>query len=145
MLLKCSSKNCRKSRAPKRRICWSCIELKKKLKDPIKYSYGTFRRNARRRGILFTISLEYFRKFAYEVDLTQKRGRVATAYHIDRKIDELGYVEGNLQLLTCHDNVMKEHERRRVSKQIWYDWQTKQGGIIDYRYFIDQDNEPCPF
>src|SRR5690606_29814967 len=112
-------------RAKGRTICWSCIQNDKKLKDPIKYAYGTWRRNARRRGIRFEISLEYFRKFAYEVDLTQRRGRVSTAYHIDRKIDELGYVEGNLRFITCHDNVMKEHERRRVQKQVTYDWQSR--------------------
>lgn len=104
---KCITKYCRKDRAKRSSYCSACEYKNKKKNNPLQLAYSILKYNARRRGKIFTISFEYFCKFAIKVKYLKKKGTAAYAYHIDRINEELGYVEGNLQLLTNAKNVKK--------------------------------------
>lgn len=121
---KCIEKGCRKE-AKKGSRCSNCQDKIWRKNNPLKYAFKNWRNNAKRRGIKFEISFEYFCEFAEKTQLLKNRGIYAESWHIDKIIDELGYVEGNLQVLTNSENASKENARR---KQILvYDWQTKEG------------------
>ncbi len=79
----------------------------RKEKDPYLYWYGILRRNAKRRGKVFTISLEYFTSFCKETSYITLKGRKSKSMTIDRIIDELGYIEGNIQILEKGENTRK--------------------------------------
>jgi hypothetical protein len=82
-----------------------------KENNPLRYKYNKLRDNARRRGKQFTISFDYFKNFIEENwEYMSKSGRTKRSLHIDRKEVHLGYVPGNLQILTCSENCKKRHE-----------------------------------
>jgi hypothetical protein len=76
-------------------------------RNPLMYSYMSLRDNAKRRGKEFTITFEYFKRFAIRTDYINKKGITAQAYHVDRIDETKGYVPGNLQALPNIDNVQK--------------------------------------
>lgn len=81
--------------------------MRNESKDPQRAAYNRLKGHAKARGKEFSISLEYFRQFCHQVDYIANKGRSSTAYHIDRKDETKGYVEGNLQVLTNAENVRK--------------------------------------
>lgn len=90
----------------------------------------TLRDNAKRRGKIFTITFEYFVKFAVKYDYLNKKGVGEFGYGVDCKKEELGYSEGNLRLLSNPDNTRKENKRRKVLK---YDYQSKEGRYVEIK------------
>lgn len=112
----CKSENCKRSRNKKEAYCYKCLHKRRKELDPIKVAYRTLKSNAKRRGKEFTITLEYFKKFATKVDYIAKKGITAESYHVDRIDENKGYVPGNLAVLTNSENVkkyLKWHEDHR--------------------------------
>ena len=97
---------------------------KARAADPVRYSYVSLRNNAKRRGKVFTITLDYFKQFCYATDYLKGKGRTATSYTVDRIDESRGYVAGNLQVLTLTAN---------VRKYLNYDWQTKEAQVITVR------------
>lgn len=83
-------------------------EMRKK-KNPHLYWYGVLRRNAKRRKKVFTITLEYFIQFCNETNYINLKGKKSGSMTIDRKIDELGYIDGNLQILEVGANSRKQY------------------------------------
>lgn len=81
----------------------------KKDRNPLKYWYGQLRRNAKRRRKIFTITLDDFKKFCDETGYLELKGRGKYNMTIDRRIDELGYIPGNLVMITCSSNVRKKY------------------------------------
>jgi hypothetical protein len=73
----------------------------------MKAAFQTLRQNARRRKKPFTISFEYFRRFCYRTKDMAGKGRNKDSYSIDCKINELGYVPGNIRKLTVAQNSSK--------------------------------------
>lgn len=94
--------------------CGTCRCRAWRKANPEKYAYNNIKNRAKQRGKLFTISFEYFLEFCYKYKYIQKKGRTASSLTADRKIEELGYVEGNLQAKPLKQNIKK-----------YYDWQTK--------------------
>lgn len=143
MVKTCKSEKC-KGQAPKRgNYCYKCLYEKQKAKDPVKWAYGILRRNARRRGKSFEITLQEFAQFCYETEILHGRGRTSTSYHIDRIDDELGYTKDNLQVLTNSQNIRKENARRR--KVVSYDYLTGQAAVRETQYSIFPNDPNCPF
>ena len=105
--MKCKNKNCRKPSAPNRSVCYCCAVKIYKEKNPIRYSFAVMKGNAKRRGKVFAISFEYFKQFVISSSYMAGKGITKTGLHIDRIIEELGYIEGNLQVLTNTQNVKK--------------------------------------
>ena len=94
--------------------------------------------NAKRRGIPFTISFDYFKKFCYKTDYIAGKGRRSDGFSIDRINNDKGYIPGNLQVLSFIDNCKKG-----VKKMLVYDWRTKYGTVI--KTLSSQNTEDNPF
>jgi len=105
--------------------------------NPIQDSYQNLKSNAKRRGIEFTISFEYFKKFAIETEYIFGKGRSRNSYTIDRIDPTKGYIEGNIQVLENHENVKKSHAYRRSLKY------TKHEGV-PYKFWFDPIKKPAP-
>lgn len=125
-------KHCKRCKG-KPPLCSTCRSRKCREADPVRYSYNNRRVNAKRLGKPFTITLDYYREFCHKVNLIGlKRGRDSDSYTVDCIINELGYVPGNLQLLTNADN---------VKKYFTYDWQSK----TVYEVKAVESKEDLPF
>lgn len=121
---KCSTDGCRKKRAKNKGYCHACNKRRYRKANPMMASYQALKSNSKRRGHFFDLTFEQFRQFCYETEYMAKKGRSSLSYSVDRIIEELGYTVGNLQALTNRDNVLKEHDRRRVKKTLVYDYAT---------------------
>lgn len=90
--------------------CSACARADWALRNPEKYLYANLRGNARRRGKVFTITFEEFKAFLESENyLRRKRGRSKTSVSVDRVINELGYIAGNLKAITLQANSSKRH------------------------------------
>lgn len=115
---------CLKHRGSKKtRYCWMHKARRFKQQNPLSYIYSKLKYNAGKRGVVFTISLRYFRLFCWWHEYDIYKGRRDNDYNIDRIINSLGYERGNLQILTGKANRDKYHT---VDK-------------------IEQDTDPLPF
>lgn len=90
--------------------CSACARSDWAMRNPEKYLYANLRGNARRRGKVFAITLVEFMDFLKRENyLRRKRGRTRTSVSVDRVINELGYVAGNLKAITLSSNAVKRH------------------------------------
>lgn len=80
--------------------------------NPIKSAFINLRSNAKRRGIPFEISFEYFNDFSVKTKLLTNSGTKAESYSVDRINNEIGYIKGNLQVLSLSDNGYKGYLER---------------------------------
>lgn len=103
----CSTLSCRKKAQLNRTICRSCRTKREREKDPERYAYVVLRKHAKERNIPFSITLDYFREFCVKTGYLAKKGVMKDSYHVDRKVEMLGYIPGNLQVLTNSENVKK--------------------------------------
>lgn len=137
----CKSDGCNNKKIKNRTICGKCKLRRYREKSPIKSSYQNLRSNAKRRGKIFTISFEYFSKFAVETEYIYKKGRTKLGYTIDCIKEELGYVEGNIRSIPNTDNVKKQRRKEKILK---YDHQHKVAFFKEVKPFEDTDND-IPF
>lgn len=125
---KCITTKCRKI-AKNGNYCYSCVIRKWKLKNPEKYCYYVLRNNARARGKIFTITFEEFLEVAIKFNYFKGKGRSATSLHIDRKREDVGYVKGNIQVLTNTANFKKflswSHDEKGKPTQFKFSQPTK--------------------
>lgn len=84
--------------------------------NPMMYCYMTLRDNSKRRGIPFTITYEYFRRFCYRTQYMKCKGRYRINYSLDRVKNELGYIPGNLKVIPVSMNCSKG------TRAVTYDW-----------------------
>lgn len=105
----CKAYRCGNKRTAKDPLCSKHRHRYNKENNPLAYAYNTLKSNARRRGKPFTISREYFETFCKEHDYLARKGKSADSASIDCKIPHLGYVEGNLQVLSLSNNSKKMH------------------------------------
>ena len=102
--------------------------------NPIKYSWQTLKDNSKRRGIPFSISLEYFERFCYETKYYKNKGKSGTSHSVDRIINELGYAEGNIRSIPLAENA------RKGNKILVYDWMTREARYITATREINTDD-----
>lgn len=109
--MKCKTKYCRTPNNTKNKICSKCQSRIYKEKLPINAAFQALRANAKRRGKVFTLTLEYFTFFIEQNPVyLEMKGRKAESLHIDRIDERKGYEEGNLQLLPNRINSEKYRE-----------------------------------
>lgn len=96
-------------------------------------AYINKKSDAKKRGIEFSISYEYFVQFCYKTDYIQNKGSTKDCFTVDRIKNELGYVEGNLQCLTRSENAKKG------VKKLVYDWETRTATLVTQ--FIEEDHD----
>lgn len=143
MMRQCKTEGCSNPPAKHRRDCNPCRNNADKARDLPKWAFRKWKSNAKRRGIVFTITLAYFRQFCIDTDILNGRGIGASSLHIDKIDDALGYVPGNLQPLTNSDNARKENNRRkRIAWVSTYDetGRYEKGGRL--RMLEDGPDEP---
>lgn len=116
---KCTTKYCKNKARKGRKICNTCKSRKHRQANPVRASYNALKANAKRRGKVFTLTFEYFAQFCRETEYIAGKGRTASSYTIDRKINELGYTNDNIQVLTLEENARKGKGR----KHLVYDWE----------------------
>lgn len=102
----CKHLNCKKP-VKTSKLCSKHYLQEWRKNNPLKYAYSNLKSSAKKRNHEFAISFEYFCKFAIETDYIGQKGKKSTSYSIDRIKNELGYIEGNLQILTLSENSKK--------------------------------------
>lgn len=127
---KCTTPYCRNTAEGKH--CSTCRSRKARRADPVKYAFTNLKGNAKRRGILFTLTLEQFREWCHQVNYVGLKGRSANSYTVDRIFEEVGYHADNIRLLTNRNN---------VKKYFSYDWRTKRV----YELKMETVKEEMPF
>lgn len=98
---------CHGERKGTHKLCYTCRSRKRREQDPVWDVYYNVRSNAKRRGIRFALTFTWFKKFILGTEYMDKRGRDRDSLSIDRRINALGYVDGNLQILTLQANARK--------------------------------------
>ena len=122
----------------KSKKCSTCYGREWDKKNPIKRAYINLKKNAKRRGKVFNISFEYFKKFCIKTEYHKKKGISRNCYHIDRIDEEKGYIEGNIRLLTNIENIKKYHALTNFNywwndeeKRMEYNTKTE---IVEYEF-----------
>ena len=131
--MKC--KTCKRPALKNRKRCGPCANKHWRALDPVKACYNNLKAHAKKRGKQFTITLEDFREFCIKTPYMAGKGKTADSYHVDRIDEALGYVPGNLQVLTNREN---------FKKYLVYDYQTRTG-IVRQTGRRAADGENLPF
>lgn len=119
----CKTRYC-KNPANHGRHCKTCISRRYRTRNPVRAAYNALKQNATRREIIFTITYEYFAQWCRRSDYMAGKGRTKESYTIDREKNELGYVPGNLQVLTNSQNA------RKGNRVLMYDWQSGYATVV---------------
>jgi hypothetical protein len=91
-------------------ICITCASRLYRMNNPAREAYRQIRDRAERRGQIFNIT---FAEFLAEIEGTEylaRRGRGPDELHLDRAKVHLGYVPGNLKVITAAENLRKQRE-----------------------------------
>lgn len=92
------------------RACLTCQCRLYRANNPAREAYRQIRDRAERRGQIFKISFAEFCAVPRFDDYIAHRGRGRDELHLDREKVELGYVPGNLKVMTAAENLRKQRE-----------------------------------
>ena len=98
----------------RRKICNKCRSRLYRANNPIKDAYRGLRSSAKKRNIQFTVTYSEFEQLVNKTDYIAKKGSTRDSLHIDRIDATKGYCAGNLQILTCSENIAKGNRERFV-------------------------------
>lgn len=87
-----------------RRKCNTCRDRITRQNNPIRAIWRDLRHSARRRKLSFTIPFEWFREFAIESALLERRGNSGDDFTVDRIRVSEGYAPDNIRVLTNREN-----------------------------------------
>lgn len=99
-----------KFRISHRSACHTCACRLFRANNPARDAYRIIRDRANRRGQVFNITFGQLCAIPRFDEYIAHRGRGIDELHLDRKKVELGYVPGNLQVLTTAENLRKQRE-----------------------------------
>lgn len=91
-------------------VCTTCRSRLHRANNPAREAYRQIRDRAQRRNQIFAITFEEFCAIPRFEEYLRNRGRGIHELHMDRVRVELGYVPGNLQVLTTEENLRKQRE-----------------------------------
>ena len=126
----CSVKYCYKKPAPKSTLCYSCQRQRKIERNPYRYWYGVKRRNANRNakkrgtGKYWYVSFAHFVWLCDQTGYLALKGRKKWQASIDCIIDEYGYIDGNVRVITVSDN------SKKGKKYVTWNWITKEWEVV---------------
>ena len=112
---RCNSPNCLNDACKWRTKCHKCMARSYRAAHPIMHAYHNIKSRAKVRGHKFKLSFKYFKEFCERTNYTQLKGTGANDMTIDKIIDKLGYVDGNIQMISNSDNVKKWRKDREKS------------------------------
>ena len=105
----CQAYRCCNAQPPKDKLCPKHRHRHNKEQNPVRYTYNLLKSNAKYRNKSFTLTFEQFTTICDNSDYMQKKGRKASSLTLDRVINELGYEDGNLAVVTKRDNCIKRN------------------------------------
>ena len=123
---KCISPRCRNDAPAVGFVCHKCRQAKWRRNNPLRSAFATLRDHARGRGIVFKLTFKHFRKVAIRAGYVQGLNG-AHGLSVDRRRDELGYVNGNIRIISFSANVAKENRRRARERAGGYVAKAKEG------------------
>ena len=91
-------------------VCTTCRSRLDRANNPAREIYRQIRDRAERRNQIFNITFEQLCVIPRFDEYEARRGRGIDELHLDRKKVHLGYVPGNLQVLTTAENLRKQRE-----------------------------------
>jgi hypothetical protein len=94
-------------------LCGSHHKQQWRLNNPVHCAFDNLRASARKRKIAFTLTFDQFKTAILPTSYMDEKGKERFCLHLDRKDSTRGYEEGNIQVLTCTENVQKENAERR--------------------------------
>jgi len=103
----CPAYRCCNKPGTKKRFCPRHHHMRQAETNPLGYTYSLLKTNAKRRGKVFTLTLEQFRQFCTETNYLALKGKQGSNLSIDRIDNSKGYEAGNLQVLTLSANSRK--------------------------------------
>lgn len=103
----CIEYGCGKKKAKKKLHCPKHYHQEVKLWQPLRYYFENHRCHAHARRIKWELTFKYFCKIVSKTDYLERRGREALSLSLDRKINKLGYVKGNVGVTTISWNAIK--------------------------------------
>lgn len=96
-----------------RSLCYCCYMRQRRQRDPASDVFYRLKRRAKHIGVPFGFTREGFKKLMeLYPHYLERRGSASDALNIDRIHEPLGYVPGNLRIITKRENVVKENKRR---------------------------------
>lgn len=91
-------------------ICITCASRLYRANHPARDAYRQIRQRAADRNQIFDLTFEQFLQEIEGTDYLSRRGTGIGELHLDRKKVHLGYVPGNLQVITTAENLRKQRE-----------------------------------
>lgn len=101
---KCKTPYCRRNCRKGGKDCNTCHSTKVRAANPLRAGYRGLKSNAKRRGIIFELTFEQYQKLVKSSNYLEQCGKTKGALQIDRIWNDLGYVEGNLRVVTQEQN-----------------------------------------
>lgn len=135
---KCRNDGCRKKAQQGRAVCRPCRTIAERERNPVRYSWLNGRKNARHRGIPWSLTLEEYESIAVPSGYMARKGRFKFSLHMDRKEEDVGYHYENMQVLPNHEN---------VKKALTWRWMTDEQRM-EFKMqvvIISSDQGSCPF
>lgn len=105
----CKHAGCNRKRGAGRIICYTHKSRLYSQRHPVEATFYWLRRSAKRRGILFTISLLQWKVFISKTNYMEGRGRLFDQLSIDRIDGNKGYSIDNIQVIHKGKNSAKYH------------------------------------
>lgn len=91
-------------------ICLTCETRLKRANNPAREVYWQIKDRAKRRNQIFNLTFNEFLAEIEGTDYLTRRGTGIEELHLDRKKVQLGYVPGNLKVITTAENLRKQRE-----------------------------------
>lgn len=98
----------RNNRKSFRRGCYKCIARDQRERYMLQHTYWHLKSNAKRRGIIFELTIPQWKIFCNRTGYLKLRGQSANSMTVDRKDPNKGYTIKNIRPLTLSQNVKKK-------------------------------------
>lgn len=138
---KCQVALCSRKRSGKSGYCSTHKRRLDKLRYPEYILYHWLKQNARKRGVEFSITLEYFKRWCAEEGFIDKKNSADKRYwSVDRKENSKGYVEGNLQAMPTTENAQKawdEDYETHPAQKTWFQKKEDEEPVPNYDHLED--------
>jgi hypothetical protein len=104
-------------------LCGGCYKAEWRAKNPERAAYGQQRDHARARRIPFTLSFDEWWAVVEPTGYMDGKGCLRHQLHVDRLDPSKGYEVGNIRVITCTENVVRDNRRRFVDAKIaaWHE------------------------
>ena len=90
-------------------ICPTCESRLFRANNPAKEAYRQIKDRALRRGQIFQLTFDEFLSEIEGTEYLARRGTGINELHLDREKVHLGYVRGNIKVITCAENLRKRN------------------------------------